>query len=60
MSLINSGLKDLKQEIKEMSEDEIMTENSDKIVEIVEETLKFKKQKQSGQGLKILTINQML
>ena len=30
------------------------------IVEIVEEILKFNKQKQEGQGIKILTPNQML
>ena len=60
VSVINSGLKDLKKEIKEMSEDEIKIEKPDKIVEIVEEILKFNKQKQSGQGLKILAPSQML
>ena len=30
------------------------------ILEIVEEILKFNKQKQSGEGIKILTPNQML
>ena len=30
------------------------------MVEIVEEILKFNKQKQEGQGIKILTPNQML
>ena len=61
VSVINSGLKDLKKEIKEMSEDEIKIEKPDKIVEIVKEILKFNKLKQQeGKGLKILTPNQML
>ena len=60
MNVINSGLKDLKEEIKEMSEEEINTEKPDKIVEIVEDILRFNKQKQEGQGIKILTPNQML
>ena len=41
-----SGLKDLKEEIKEMSEEEINTEKSNKIVKSVEEILRFIKQKQ--------------
>ena len=46
--------------LKKMSEDEKKIEKPDKILKIVEEILKFNKQKQSGQGLKILTPNQML
>ena len=60
VNVINSGLKDLKEEIKEMSEEEINTEKPDKIVEIVEDILRFIKQKQEGKGIKILTPNQML
>ena len=60
VNLINSGLKDLKEEIKKMSEAEIEIEDPESIVEIVEEILKFNKQKQEGQGIKILTPNQML
>ena len=61
VSLINSGLKDLKEEIKKMPEIEIKNENPELIVEIVEEVLKFNKQnQQKGQGIKILTPNQML
>ena len=60
VSVINSGLKDLKEEIKEMSEEEKKFEKSDKIVKLVEEILRFNKQKQEGQGMKILTPNQML
>ena len=58
--MINSGLKDLKDEIKKMSKAEIDTEKPDKTVEIVEKVLKFNEQNQQGQGIKILTPNQML
>ena len=60
VSLINSGLKDLEKEIKEMSEEEIKIEKPDKIIKIVEEIFRFNKQKQEGKGIKILTPNQML
>ena len=61
VNLINSGLKDLKEKIKKISKVEIDIEKPDKIVEIVEEILKFNKQnQQEGQGIKILTPNQML
>ena len=60
VSVINSGLKDLKEKIKEMSEEERKIEKPDKIVEIVREILKFNKQNQEGKGIKILTPNQML
>ena len=60
VSVINSGLKDLKEEIKKMSKEEKEIEDPESIVEIVEEILKFNKQKQEGQGIKILTPNQML
>ena len=43
-----------------MSQGEIKNEKPDEIVEIVEEILKFNKQKQSGQRLKILASSQML
>ena len=57
--MINSGLKDLKEEIEDMSEQEKETENPNEIVNIVEKILEFNRQ-QSGQGLKILTPDQML
>ena len=60
VSVINSGLKDLKKGIEEMSKEERENKKPDKIVEIVEEILKFNKQNQEGQGIKILTPNQML
>ena len=52
----------LKDEIEKMSKEEIENEKPDKILEIVEEILNFnnKIKKQSGQGFKILTSNQML
>ena len=43
-----------------MSEAEIENEDAESIVEIVEKILKFNKQNQQGQGIKILTPNQML
>ena len=59
VNLINSGLKDLKEEIKKMSEAEIEIEDPESIVKIVEEIFNFNKQNQQEQGLKILTANQM-
>ena len=54
VNVITSGLLDLKDEIKKMSEDEKETEKPDKILEIVEEILIFNREnwKQLGQGLK--------
>ena len=43
-----------------MTEDEKKIEKPDKIVEIVEDIVKFNKQNQEGKGLKILIPNQML
>ena len=60
VNLINSGLKDLKEEIKKMSELEIDIEKPDNIVNTVEKSLKFNEQNKKGQGLKILTPQQML
>ena len=60
MNVIISGLKYLKEEIEEMSEEERKIEKPDKIIKIVEEILKFNKQKQEGQDIKILMPGQML
>ena len=60
VNMINSGLKDLEVEIKKMSEEEKRIEDPELIVEIVEKILKFNKQNQEGQELKILRPNQML
>ena len=43
-----------------MSENGKKIEQPDKISKIVEEMLKFNKEKQTGKGLQILTANQML
>ena len=59
VSVINSGLKDLKEEINKMSKEERINKKSGKIVNIVKKVLKFNKQNQEGQGLKILTPSQM-
>ena len=60
VNVIISGLSDLKDEIEKMSEDEIKIEKPLKILDIVEEILHFNRQNPEGQGLKILTPNQML
>ena len=57
---IESGLSDLKDEIEEMSEDELEIKKPYKIVDIVEKIPEFNRQNQEGQGLKILTPEQML
>ena len=44
VSMITSGLSDLKNGIKKMSEDEIIIEKPNKIVDIVEKILKFNQQ----------------
>ena len=59
LNVIKSGLSDLKDDIKEMSEDEIKIEKPDKIVNLVKKILEFNEQNQKGEGLKILKPNQM-
>ena len=44
-------MSDLKNEIEEISDDEIEIEKPDKIVDIVEKILQFNRQNQEGQGL---------
>ena len=58
--MIKSGLSDSKNEIKNMGKEEKQIEKPNEIINIVEEILEFNKQNQQGQGLKILTPNQML
>ena len=61
VDMFNSALKDLKKDIKNMSEAEKEIEQPDEIIRVVEMILEFNKLKQqSGQGLKKLTPNQML
>ena len=55
-SLINSGLRDLKEEVEEMSEQEKEIEKPNETVNIVEMIREFNRQQQ-GQGLKILIPN---
>ena len=59
VSVINSGLRDLKEEINKMPKEERKIEKPDKIVKIVKRILNFNKQNQKGKGLTILTPNQM-
>ena len=60
VSVTNSILKDLKEKIKEIPEEGRKIEKPHNIVKLVEEILSFNKQKQEGQGIKILTPSQML
>ena len=60
VNVIKSGLSDLKNETENMSEEEKEIEKSNEIIDIVEVILEFNKQNQQGQGLKILTPDQML
>ena len=60
VELIRNRWSNLKDEIKKMSDDEKKIEQPGKIVEIVEEIVKFNKQIQQGKGLKIWTPSQML
>ena len=60
VNITDRRLKDLKEEIKVMSEKEKENEKPDEIVKIVEEILQFNKQNQEGKGNTKLTPNQML
>ena len=61
VNVIKSGLSDLKDENKNMSENQKEFEKPDKTLKSVEEILDFNnKQNQIGEGLKTLTPNQML
>ena len=57
---IKSELSDLKEETENISKEEKEIENIDGTVDIVEKILEFNKLNQQGEGLKILTPNQML
>ena len=59
INLIKSGLRNLKKEIGNMSEEEKQIGNPNEIVDIIENILEVNRQQQ-GQGLKILTPSQML
>ena len=55
--MIKNRWSKLKDSIEETPRDE---KDNEKILEIVKDVLKFNEQNQQGQGLKILTSNQML
>ena len=57
--MINSGLKDIKEETEDMTKEKKETKNPYEIVDYVEKILRSKRQ-QHGPGLKIPTPNQML
>ena len=60
VNVIKCGLGDLRNEIKEISDDEIETEKREKIVDIVENIIELNRQNQERKGLKILTPDQMI
>ena len=59
VNIFNSGLKDLEEEIKQMSEEEREIEKPYNIVKVVKNIIEINKINQQGKGLKILTPDQM-
>ena len=59
-NIIKNGLRDLKEEIEDVGDDEKEIEKLNEIVDIVEKILEFNNQNVKGRGLKILKPNQML
>ena len=60
VNIFNSGLKDLENQIKNMSKRERKIKKPNNIVTVVKKILDFNEHAQKGQGLEILTPNQML
>ena len=60
VSVIKSGLSHLKNENEEMSISGIEIEKPNKVVDIFERILELNRQNQEGQGVKILTPDQMI
>ena len=61
VNMFNSALKDLKEDTKKRSKEEMKNEKPDEIERVIKMILDFNKNKQhKGQGIKILTPNQML
>ena len=60
VSFVRNGLRDSKEEIKRMNDDEKEIGKPNEIVDIVEKVLEVNNQNQQEQGLKILTLDQML
>ena len=59
VNVIKSGLSNLKKEIENMGDEEKEIEKPNEIIDVVEKTFKFNKKNQQGQGLKIVTPDQM-
>ena len=59
VNIFNSGLKDLENQIKNMSKRERKIKKPNNIVTVVKKIFDFNKHAQEGQGIKILTPNQM-
>ena len=57
VNVINSRLRDFKEETEDMSEEEKETKSVNEIVDVVENILGINKQNQEEEGLKILTPN---
>ena len=57
VNIFNSGLKNLEEEIKEVSGEEREIEKSYNIVKVVKKILEINKHNQQGKGLKVLTPN---
>ena len=60
VSMIKSGLIDLKKEIEDMNKQEKEIDDPDVKINTVKKILEFNRQRQQGQGHKMLTTNQML
>ena len=63
VNIFNSGLlivEELEKQIKEMSKEEIEIKKPYNVVKVVKKILDFNKHGQKGEGIKILTPNQML
>ena len=58
--MVRSGLRDLKEEIKKMDDDEKEIEKTNEILDIVGNIIELDNQNQQRQVLKILTLDQVL
>ena len=60
LNLVRSGLTDLKEENKNLDEDEKETDKPNEIANLVKMILEFNNQNQEEKGLKIVTLDQTL
>ena len=58
--MVRSGLRDLKEEIKKMNDDEKEIEKTNEILDIVGNIIELNNQNQQRQVLRILTLDQVL